>query len=256
MRIVIEDENKKNIFTKIFKHLTQFTEIINVRCTEDKFYVQGMDSAHVSLFELVLMKDWFDVFDVNNNCILGVNIKLLSTILMMRNKEHQIVLDISEGGDELYIGLETDKEGHISKTFKVPIMDIHEDLLEIPDTEFPADFVIESKKIHELVDEMSVFGETLDLECTEEKINISSSGSNGKMDVEISFDDVDEYAIEEDKELNLKYGIKYVLWMLECSDIVEKVHIHVSDRVPMQIYYSLDNNNFVRFYLAPKIPDY
>ena len=61
---------------------------------------------------------------------------------------------------------------------------------------------------------------------------------------------------EQDKELNLKYGIKYVLWMLECSDIVEKVHIHVSDRVPMQIYYSLDNNNFVRFYLAPKIQDY
>ena len=105
---------------------------------------------------------------------------------------------------------------------------------------------------------MSFFGNEIMFNLNEEQIKMSSKGDNGQMKVNISFDDVDEYSIEEGGNLKLKYSLGYIQWMSEYSSFIEKTHIHLSEAVPMQIYYSLDENekNYIRFYLAPMIDDY
>ena len=119
-----------------------------------------------------------------------------------------------------------------------------------------------SGDIKELVDQMSFFGNEIIFDCDEEHIKMFSKGDNGQMKVNISFDDVDEYAIEEEKELKLKFSSGYIQWMTEYASFIEKTHVYLSDAVPMQIYYSLDEKddnsteNYIRFYLAPMIDDY
>ena len=54
MNIIIENDEKKDIFTQIFRHLTQFCQMVNIRLDKEKFYIQGMDSNHISLFEINL----------------------------------------------------------------------------------------------------------------------------------------------------------------------------------------------------------
>ena len=48
------------------------------------------------------------------------------------------------------------------------------------------------------------------------------------MKVNISFDDVDEYAIEEEKELKLKFSSGYIQWMTEYASFIEKTHVYLS----------------------------
>jgi len=262
MNLEIKDPNKKNIFTKVLKYLTQFTPIVNIRCgkeggSEEKFYIQGMDTAHISLFELNLASSWFDVFEVPVPVIIGVDIKLLAAVLNFRDKEQNIELKIDKDGDKLYIGLMS--EDSLNKEFEIPLMDIDEERLDIPNIEYPADFIMESKIFKELIDQMTFFGSSLTFDCDEEHIKMFSRGDNGKMKVHISFDDVEEYSIEEEKKLKLKFSSQYIQWMTEYSHFIEKIHIYLSDTIPMQIYYSLDDDsdqNYVRFYLAPMIDDY
>jgi len=257
MKIIIADEKKKEIFTKLFKHLTAFTDTVNIRCNEEGLYIQGMDTAHISLFELKLKNNWFDTYNTLKPLVLGVDIKILSKILCFRNPEHNILIEVDDDGDTLYIALESEEgSGILTKAFELNLMDIDDVLLSVPEVEYPSDFIIDTKELKTLIEQMAIFGEILNIKCTEEYIQISSKGDNGKMEVKIDLDNIDEYSIEEEKEIDLEYCTKYVLWMLEYSDIVEKVHVHISDKVPMQIYYSLDDNNYVRFYLAPRISDY
>jgi proliferating cell nuclear antigen PCNA len=264
MNLEIKDPDKKNIFTKVLKYLTQFTEVVSISCgkegDEDRLYIQGMDSAHVSLFELHLLSSWFDVFEVPTQVIIGLDIKLLAGILCFRDKEQNIKLELDYDGDKLYIGLIS--EDTLNKEFEIPLIDLDEERLSIPNVEYPADFVIESKKFKELVDQMSFFGNEIIFDCDEEHIKMFSKGDNGQMKVNISFDDVDEYAIEEEKKLKLKFSSGYIQWMTEYASFIEKTHVYLSDTVPMQIYYSLDEDddtsmkNYIRFYLAPMIDDY
>ena len=47
-----------------------------------------------------------------------------------------------------------------------------------------------------------MFGETLNIKCTEEQVQmISESQDSGKMFVNIPMDDLNSYAIEEEKDL-------------------------------------------------------
>ena len=265
MNLEIKDSEKKNIFTKVLKYLTQFTQTVSIRCGKEgddskhRLYIQGMDTAHVSLFELKLVDSWFDVFEVPQAVVFSLDIKLLAGILCFRDKEQNIKMELDDDGDKLYIGLIC--EDSLNKEFEIPLIDLDEQQLSIPDVEYPADFIIDSKKFKELVDQMSFFGKEIIFDCDEEHIKMFSKGDNGKMKVNISFDDVDEYAIEEDKTLKLKYSSGYIQWMTEYASFLEKSHVYLSDAVPMQIYYSLDDDenskdNYIRFYLAPMIDDY
>ena len=90
MKIVISDENKKNIFTSIFKHLKVFGVNFNLTFDTNRLYIQGLDTSRISLFELVLVNSWFDEYEINTSVTVGLNIEILFKILNMR-RDNQII---------------------------------------------------------------------------------------------------------------------------------------------------------------------
>ena len=65
MKLCINEPKKSEQFGTIFQNLTQIANEIAMRFSEDKVYVQGMDSSHVCMFELVLKKEWFSVYELS-----------------------------------------------------------------------------------------------------------------------------------------------------------------------------------------------
>jgi hypothetical protein len=76
------------------------------------------------------------------------------------------------------------------------------------------------------------------------------------MVVDIKLDDLEEYSIEEGATFKIEYALKYFLWIMEYSVISDSVSIHVSNKIPMKVVYSLGEENYIKFWLAPKFDDY
>ena len=255
MNIIIENDEKKDIFTQIFRHLTQFSQMVNFRLDKEKFYIQGMDSNHISLFEINLCGDWFQTYSIEKPLILGINIELFSKILNFRTKDQKIILNITNT-DKLQIMLESDDKKTLSKKFEITTYDIDSDLMLIPNVEYQADFIFETPQLKDLIDQMGTFAEMLTFHCTEEYIEISSNGDEGEMTTKLDFDYLEEYSIEEDGNINLKFNMKYISQMLKYQNIFKNVHVHLSETIPLKINYKLDENNHICFFLAPQISDY
>ena len=64
MNIQLKNEDKCSIFVNIFQNLKLFTTNININVNEEKFYIQGLDSSHVSIFELNLLSPWFNNYEI------------------------------------------------------------------------------------------------------------------------------------------------------------------------------------------------
>jgi hypothetical protein len=77
MRIVISDPQKVSTFSTIFRHLKNVAVDVNMDVYPDKLYIQGMDDAHVCLFELLLQKDWFEEYDVSIQEVLGIRCEIM-----------------------------------------------------------------------------------------------------------------------------------------------------------------------------------
>ena len=78
------------------------------------------------------------------------------------------------------------------KEFKIPLMDIDAELLEIPEAEFSADIEMISSQFGELVNQLSIFGSEFEIKCSD-NIIITGNGENGSMNAVIKNDDILDY---------------------------------------------------------------
>jgi hypothetical protein len=129
--------------------------------------------------------------------------------------------------------------------------------MEIPEMDSQAEFSLCSLNFANIVNQLSLFGDTLEIECTEEKITLHSvSPDAGKMQVNIDINELTEYAIEEGETMHISFSLKILHNICMYSKISKNVNIYLKDNFPMKVCYSLgDNDAKLAFYLAPKLSD-
>ena len=256
MLVSLTDNSKCEVFVNIFQHLKLFSVNINLYFKEEKLYIQGMDSSHVSIFELNIEKSWFDVYEITEDSVIGVNSTILFRI--MNTRTFGQVISIHNENDSLELDLinkEENKED-FNKYFKIPMMDVDEDMMEIPETDYDVDMTMSSKKFKSLVDQLSNFSDTLDIIYSDEKIYLNSESiEEGCMKIEIKLDDLEGCEVTEDVSLSLSFATRYIQNMTQFLKISKDVQIEVMNDTPLRITYKICDNNYIRFFLAPKIKD-
>ena len=286
MEIIIRNSDHADKFTAIFQYIKLFTEHISVLCTKTHMKMQCMDNAHVAIIEMSLPRGWFDVYNITGetDLTIGFNATYLHRILSSRDKEQQIqLLHSPEDVDRLLIHLtkqddqnvsdsnsvstiktkEKKSQNHFDKHFELPLIDIEEEGMDIPEIEYTAELMMNSTQFADIVTQLKMFGDTMDVQCSEERIALASTSQDqGKMFVEIGINDLTEFAIDEGADLALSFSLTYLKHFCAYSKISELISIKFGDSYPMRIAYSLgksfddeEDEGKLVFHLAPKIND-
>jgi len=263
MKIVITDKSKKDIFVTIFKCLSNFTNAIHVVFYPTHIYLQGMDKAHVCLYDIKVDATWFSQYefasessdapsDVNT---ISLNPVTLYNVLSITQDHQTMTIHYSGDPDKLNIDFvnELQLKGEFSKYFEIPLIEVDMQMLDIPQVDYDAEFSVSSKKMHEITTQLSLFGETMNIFCSEEMLNISATGDSGKMMINIPIDDLNSFSINEGQEFVLNYSLNYVHKMCVTNKLAHEITFGVSETFPMKISYDIGDASSVSFYLAPKI---
>jgi len=225
---------------------------------KDRVYFQSMDSARISIFELYLPSSWFDVYvhDKDGTVPVGVNASLLYKILNTREKtqETQIIFDNNDE-DKLFIHFVSEDKAVFDKRFEIPLVDLDMELMTIPELESNAEFSISSYNFANIIHQLKLFGDTVDIDCSEDKIELKSlSEGSGKMAVDIQIDELSEYSIDEGENIHLSFSLNMLHNICQYHKIAKEIHIQLIKDSPMKIVYNLgEENTQLIFYLAPKI---
>lgn len=275
MNISITNPQKAEQFAMLFQHVKAFTDHINVVFGKDRMFVQCMDTSHVSIMELYLPATWFCQYthEFDDAITLGVSSSMLYKILNSREKTQVIEIAYTqEENDKLFVRMRNPEGTPANKTdfekhFEIPLMDIDSETMDIPAIDHQAEITISSYHFASIVNQLKMFGDTMDIQCSEEKIMLgSNSHENGKMFVEIKIDDLSCFIIDEGKELSLAFSLTYLHNICLYNKIAKEVDIKFSSNYPMKMTYFLDplaeghderpeNSAKLSFYLAPKIAD-
>jgi proliferating cell nuclear antigen PCNA len=139
------------------------------------------------------------------------------------------------------------------KHFEIPLVDIEMDLMEIPQIEYSVEFSLISSNFSNIVSQLKMFGDTMDIECSEEQIILySHTSESGKMSVEICVDDLTEFSIIEGHELKLSFSLIYLNNICAFNRLTKEIDIKICENYPLCIIYNLLEGASIRFYLAPK----
>ena len=79
MHLSISDKTKKDIFISLFQLLKSCSSVIAIYFNSDNMYIQGMDKAHVCLFDIKIFSNWFEKYETTDADNTKVCICLLYT---------------------------------------------------------------------------------------------------------------------------------------------------------------------------------
>lgn len=260
MNIQITNSVKAEAFSSIFQHMKLFTESVNVMFEPGRMFIQAMDSARVSIVEMYLPADWFDKYENTRGgtITLGINTTIMFKVLSTRDKIQSILLQYDTAqSDKLGLEFTSESKSVFNKNFEIPLMDIDEEMMEIPTMDYQAEFSLPSANFASLVTQMKLFGDTLQFECSEDKIQMSAVSQDvGKMNVNIPIDDLNAFSINEGEELNISFSITHLSSICAYSKIAKDIDISITNNYPIRLTYLLNDSGakFV-FYLAPKMSD-
>jgi len=286
MEIIIDDHTKAENFTTIFQNVRCFTELVNISFTEEGLSFQTMDNSHVSIVELTIPKEWFSKYTCSQNVVLGVNVTILHKILAVKEKTHVLKIVYEASADTLEIHflnvegqpekepekeVEPEKKGKKAKKekvpkvvemktyekhFEIPLVDMDMERMEIPTIEYEAEFSLESTNFSNIVSQLRMFGDTMEIQCSEEQIILyTHSNDAGKMSVEISVDDLTEFAINEGQQLKLSFSLIYLNHICGFNRLTKDIDIKICSDYPLCAIYKLSEGAVMRFFLAPKMED-
>lgn len=268
MEIIIRDPTKIETFTMIFQHVKLFTEHINLFMEKERFFVQLMDKSHVSIFEIYLPNTWFDEYNCNSEggFTVGIHSSIFFKVLGTcdkRQQQIQILFDNNDS-DKLFMNFTNNSDTSITgnkefdKHFEIPLLDIDSETMHIPEIDYQAEFSIPSAVFANMISQLKIFGDTLDISCSENAIQMSSiSNEAGKMSVDIPIQDLNSFAIQEDQELNLSFSLLHLYNICLYSKLSKDIDIFITNDYPIKFVYRLfgSEDSKIIFYLAPKISD-
>lgn len=256
MNIKINNLNKVETFAAIFQNMKLFAENINIDCNEERMYIQTMDNSKVSILEINIPKSWFCSYSCPIPITLGINSNMFYKILNSRDKVQTMeILHETDNEDKLFIHMKSTIKTVFDRDFEVPLMELNTDMMEIPIIEYQADISLPSADFALLINQLRGFGETLQIVCNENKIEmISKSIEQGKMSVMVKIEDLSGFAIEESNEIDMSFSLNNLHIICSYSKISKEVEIKMHKQFPLYITY-INEELSIRHFLAPKISE-
>jgi len=261
MFLKINNPLRAEMFSILFQNLKIFSDNVNISFSEDGLDLQCIDGGQVAIMEVSIGKEWFDEYALEDEddgtLIIGANTVIISKIVGTRDKIQDIYIGCKRGDDKLTLIFTSENKDVYDKRFEMPLIDLDMDIMEIPEMDYEAEFSLPSSIYANLISQLKLFGDSMDVDCSESSITLhSNSIESGKMSTEISIDDLNEFSIDENAELNLSYTLDRMYNVTQFHKIASDIELKFKQDFPVQLKYNLGTDDaYVVFYIAPKISD-
>ena len=235
----------------IFEVLKDIINDVNVYFTPQGVKILTLDTARVTLVHMFLQAENFEEYECSSDIIAGLNMSNTYKLLKSVTNNDSLMIRI-EGRDIL----EFEIENNVKQTktiFKLKLLDINEDILEVPDihmnlvTTIPScDFQRVTRDMSNLSQELSItrHGTTLTLSCKGEFADQTT--------------DIECRTEGPTTPVGNIFSLKYINMFTKATNLCASVQLlqdSESSDMPIIIRYAIANLGEVKFYLAPKVID-
>lgn len=243
---------------KIIEAIRDMLGECNFDCSESGIALQSLDKSHIVLVSMLLGSDGFSEFRCDRAITLGLNINSLSTVLKCAGNDDVLTLRAEDKGGELSLTFEDPKQDRISE-FNLRLMDIDQDYLGIPESDYTASITLPSAELQRILRDLKSMAEAVTVEADKEGVRFSAEGDLGKGSVQLKpYTDIEDgdksVIINISEPVSLSFNLQYFVNICKASALANQVTLQMSNGMPAEIEYKLPNG-YVRYYFAPKLDE-
>lgn len=243
-------------FKKIVEAFREMIGECNLDCSESGIALQSLDKSHIVLVSLLLGPEMFLEYRCDHSVTLGVNVASLSTVLRCGSNDDQLTIRSEDQPNELDLTFEDHKHDRISE-FNIRLMEIDQEYLSIPETEYSASITMPSGELQRILRDLKNLSESVVITANKDEVVFAAEGDVGKGAVHVRpFNDVENtqnsVSINIAEPVTLSFNLQYFTNITKASSLSDTVTLQLAEGTPAMVEYKLPYGH-VRYYFAPKI---
>jgi proliferating cell nuclear antigen len=260
-------------FKQLISFIASITEQVNFQLTKDGIHISTMDSSHIALIDCLIPPSLFSIFNYSKeemydapHTIWGVNMVSFLKILNQIKRDDELIIyqDMDNNIDTINITLRHEK---YDKFYSLKLMNIDNDELcihDIPDTTL---INIDSKYFNDIIKDFADIGENLTINIENDNGD-NDNGDNDNGDLDLCFEcegemtclkmviHKDDIILENLKPLKSEYSLANMNIVSKGYILSDKLLINIGEDVPIKFNYTILDEGYINYYLAPKMTDY
>ena len=131
----------------------------NFDCNDSGIALQAMDNSHVALVSMLLKAEGFSPYRCDRNIALGINLVSLTKVLRAAQNEDVLTLKAEDTPDAVNLMFESAETDRISE-YDIKLMDIDQEHLAIPETEYAATVEMPSAEFQRICRDLNQLSES------------------------------------------------------------------------------------------------
>ncbi|WP_457742195.1 DNA polymerase sliding clamp [Thermococcus sp.] len=218
--------------------------------TEEGISMRAMDPSRVVLIDLNLPESIFSKYEVEEPETIGINMDQFKKVLKRGKAKDTLIL--RKGEDNF---LEVTFEGTAKRTFRLPLIDVEELELELPELPFTAKVVVLGEVLKEAVKDASLVSDAIKFIATESEFIMKAEGETNEVEIKLTLEDEGLLDLEVKEETKSAYGISYLSDMIKGIGKADEVILNFGNEMPLQMEYPIRDEGRLVFLLAPRVEE-
>ncbi|RLF81697.1 DNA polymerase sliding clamp [Thermococci archaeon] len=220
------------------------------KVTEEGISMRAMDPSRVVLIDLNLPAGIFSKYDVDGEETIGVNMDHFKKILKRGKGKDILVL---KKGEENF--LEITLEGTAKRTFRLPLIEVEELELELPELPFTVKAVVLGEVLKEAVKDASLVSDSIKFVAKENEFVMRAEGETQEVEIKLTLEDEGLLDLEVEEETKSAYGVSYLADMAKGIGKADEVVLRFGNEMPLQMDYPIRDEGRLTFLLAPRVEE-
>jgi len=243
-------------FRVLIEALKEILTDANFEFDDKGIKIVAMDSSHTVLVHLKLNSENFEHFVCNQKRVLGVNmLNLFKLIKTMGNNDSLSLFLEEENESVLCIRIENSDKNSITN-YKLNLMDLHEDNIQIPPATFDSVITIPSVDFQKICRDMHNLADDIEIKSLSNQLIFNCKGHFASQETCIGEVNTGLTFVKNHKPDEIVQGVfalKHLVLFSKCTNLCNTIELFLKNDYPLIIKYTVASLGEIKLCLAPKV---
>ena len=245
-------------FRILIEALKEILTDANLEFDNNGIKIMAMDSSHTVLVHLKLEGDNFEEFHCKNKITLGINmINLFKLIKTMGNNDTLTLYVEEENQSILGIKIENTEKNTITR-YKLNLMDLHEENIQIPPTVFESVITLPSTDFQKICRDMHNLADDIEIKSVGSQLIFNCKGDFASQETCIGEANSGMTFIQNqnpDEIVQGLFALKHLVLFSKCTNLCNSIELYLKNDYPLIIKYTVASLGSIKLCLAPKMEE-
>jgi len=212
----------------------------NFRFNDKGIHFRAIDPSQIVLVDYTIPKSVFDSFSIEPSFV-GINIVELNKIISRAMQKDKLLIDLTESEFKI------DFKGELDRTFTLPLIDVADDELKLPEADYDATIEINARIFKEALKDASLFSSSIVVKVEGNKFLLESKGTAGN--VRANSAHAKSVKVKANEDVVSKYSLTYLQNIVKEADPDSTIKLELKSDSAMKVSFNIGKSE-IKFYLA------